>query len=350
MRKIEIIDSLIEALDADSGAPVGGGAAVLAIVIETSGSAPRGPGAWMAVHADGRIEGTVGGGALEARVVGDARALLEIAESKLIRYTIGGVGSDTGMVCGGSVELLLMSLDTSHLEPLERMAGLISARREGACSIDLAPFGGALPPADHGDARARTAKGAVPWSVVSSEYASAGNIGLPAAPCLRGDRYLEPIRPEGRAFVFGCGHVGRAVVEVLGFAGFEVVACDDRPEMLGRELLPRAMERLRVDYGDLSSSIAMGCRDLAIVCTSGHASDFEVLVQALRAHPGYIGCLGSKRKTAGVKARLMGEGFSAEEVGAIHMPVGVPIACETPEEIAVSIAAQVIDARRSHGL
>lgn len=162
MRNIEIVDSLIEALDASSGATTGGVAAVLVIVIETSGSAPRGPGAWMAVHADGRIEGTVGGGALEARVVEDARALLEIAESKLVRYTIGGVGSDTGMVCGGSVELLLMSLDTSFLDPLKRMAGLISERREGVCAIDLAPFGGRLPPEDHGETRARTAKGAVP--------------------------------------------------------------------------------------------------------------------------------------------------------------------------------------------
>lgn len=347
MRSIEIVDSLIEALDANSGATTGVAAAVLVIVIETSGSAPRGPGAWMAVHADGRIEGTVGGGALEARVVEDARALLEIAESKLVRYTIGGVGSDTGMVCGGSVELLLMSLDTSFLDPLKRMAGLISERREGVCAIDLAPFGGGLPPEDHGETRARTAKGAVPWTVVPAEAALAEGAGLPVAPCLRGDRYLEPIRPEGRALVFGCGHVGRAVVEVLGFAGFEVVACDDRPEMLGRELLPRAAERLRVDYGDLSTSLVMGRRDFAIVCTSGHVSDFEVLVQALRARPAYIGCLGSKRKTAGVRARLMGEGFSAEEVDAIHMPVGVPIACETPEEIAISIAAQMVDARRS---
>lgn len=341
MRNIEIVNSLLSALDA-------GLAAVLAIVVETAGSAPRGPGSWMAVFADGRVEGTVGGGALENRVIEDARALLKTAESRLVRYTIGGASSDTGMVCGGSVELLLMSLRVSHRDALRHMADLISARREGTCSIDLTSLGGALPPADHGDARARTAKAALPWLVVPAEGASGpGAVATPSAPRLLEHRYLEPIRPEGRALIFGCGHVGRAVVEVLGFVGIEVVACDDRPEMLSQEILPRAAERLCVDYANLAKSLFLGESDFVIVCTSGHASDFEVLTQALRARPAYIGCLGSTRKAANTRARLMGEGFSAEEIDAIHMPIGAPIACETPEEIAISIAAQVVDERRA---
>ena len=106
MRKIETIDSLIGALDRDVPA-------VLVIVVETAGSAPREPGAWMAVFDDGRIEGTVGGGALEARAIEDARLLLASGGSRLVRYTIGGAQSDTGMVCGGAVELLFMRMGGS---------------------------------------------------------------------------------------------------------------------------------------------------------------------------------------------------------------------------------------------
>ena len=137
------------------------------------------------------------------------------------------------------------------------------------------------------------------------------------------------------------------LAEVLAFAGFEVVVCDDRAEVLGLAHLPRTVERLRVDYGDLSVSVSIDARDFVVVCTAGHASDFDVLAQVLSARPRYVGCLGSKKKAAHTRARLREAGFPADAIDSIHMPVGVPIACETPEEIAVSIAAQVVDVRRS---
>lgn len=334
MRKRELIDSLLAALDGDVSA-------VLAIAVETVGSAPREPGAWMAVLADGRVEGTVGGGALESRVIEDARTLLPSGGACLVRYTIGGAASDTGMVCGGAAELLLLCIDQGHRGALEQMHRIMEARGEGVCVIDLAPFGGALPAGEHGEDQARTCARAPSWTVDS-----AGCDGLPA-PGIRDGHYAEPIRPEPRAYVFGCGHVGRALVEALAFAGFEVVACDDRPEMLEAARLPRASERCRVDYGDLAASISVMRSDFVVVCTAGHASDFEVLAQVLPVGPGYVGCLGSKKKTAHTKARLAAAGFSQPVIDAVHMPVGVPIACETPEEIAISIAAQLIDARRS---
>ena len=149
MRKIETIDSLIGALDRDVPA-------VLVIVVETAGSAPREPGAWMAVFDDGRIEGTVGGGALEARAIEDARLLLASGGSRLVRYTIGGAQSDTGMVCGGAVELLFMRMGGEHRLMLEKMTAMFGARSEGVFAIDLAAFGGSLGPGKHGpDAPAR---------------------------------------------------------------------------------------------------------------------------------------------------------------------------------------------------
>lgn len=333
MRKIETIDSLIGALDRDVPA-------VLVIVVETAGSAPREPGAWMAVFDDGRIEGTVGGGALEARAIEDARLLLASGGSRLVRYTIGGAQSDTGMVCGGAVELLFMRMGGEHRLMLEKMTAMFGARSEGVLAIDLTAFGGSLWPGEHGPDASRTIEGAPYMRIECS-----GDGG--ARPGVVGTWYREPIFHEGRAYVFGCGHVGRSLAEVLAFAGFEVVVCDDRAEVLGLAHLPRTVERLRVDYGDLSVSVSIDARDFVVVCTAGHASDFDVLAQVLSARPRYVGCLGSKKKAAHTRARLREAGFPADAIDSIHMPVGVPIACETPEEIAVSIAAQVVDVRRS---
>lgn len=380
MKKIDIVERLLETLDA-------GGSAVLAIVVAVEGSAPRGAGAWMAVLEDGSLAGTVGGGALEARVVEDARALLAAGQSRLVRYTIGGPGSDTGMVCGGAVDLLLMSVTAGHCSTLLGVRQALTSRDEAALVIDLDPFGGPLPRGEHGEKAARTIDGAPALTLesladqtalkagilVSDErrcrsvdpcarhFGNAGprgsdahsanrdmgcEVGDAAARAARGARYVEPLRPEARVFVFGCGHVGRALVEVLGFAGFDVVACDNRPEMLEPELLPRTAARLLVDYDDLAASLTVGPRDFVVVCTAGHGSDFEVLCQTLSRRPAYVGCLGSRKKTAHTKVRLLDAGFSSEDVDAVRMPVGVPIACETPEEIAISIAAQLVDARR----
>lgn len=334
MEKADIARSLVDALDA-------GARAVLVIVAGTTGSAPREPGAWMAVHADGRVEGTVGGGALESRAIDDARGLLASGCSRFVRYTSQGSRSDTGMVCGGAVELLSVCVGAGHRGALARMLELLDADELGEFSVDLACLGGEIPSEEHGESCARTADAPVPLLVEALDGARPPHAGV------HGGRYRETVCRPARAIVFGCGHVGRAVTEVLGFAGFAVTACDDRPEMLDPALLPRAVERLRVDYADLAASgVAVCPRDFVVVCTSGHAFDYDVLVQVLPLHPAYIGCLGSARKAAYTAGRLLDAGFSTRDIDAIRTPAGVDIACETPEEIAVSIAAQAIDARR----
>lgn len=334
MEKIDIVRSLVAALDE-------GARAVLVIVAGTRGSAPREAGAWMAVHADGRVEGTVGGGALEGRAIDDARGLLASGCSRFVRYTSQGSSSDTGMVCGGAVELLSVGVGAEHRGALERMLELLDADELGEFSVDLACLGGEIPAEEHGESCARTVADTVPLLVEALDGARPPHAGV------SGGRYREAVCRPARAIVFGCGHVGRAVTEVLGFAGFAVAACDNRPEMLDPALLPRAAETHRVDYADLvGSGVVVGPSDYVVVCTSGHAFDYDVLVQVLPGHPAYIGCLGSTRKAAYTKERLLDAGFSTCEIDAIRTPAGVAIACETPEEIAVSIAAQVIDARR----
>ena len=134
---------------------------------------------------------------------------------------------------------------------------------------------------------------------------------------------------------------------VLTAAGFAVVACDDRPGTLTPEWVPGVYDRRLVDYKNLSELCPIGPRDLVVVATAGHKSDIDVVIQAMHAKPAYLGCLGSRRKTAFVRARLEQEGFTQDQIDELHLPIGVAIQAEDPEEIAISIAAEMIHLRRT---
>ena len=113
------------------------------------------------------------------------------------------------------------------------------------------------------------------------------------------------------------------------------------------EWVPGVYDRRLVDYKNLSKQCPIGPRDLVVVATAGHKSDIDVVIQAMRAKPAYLGCLGSRRKTAFVRARLEQEGFTQDQIDGLHLPIGVAIEAEDPEEIAISIAAEMIHLRRT---
>ena len=125
------------------------------------------------------------------------------------------------------------------------------------------------------------------------------------------------------------------------------MVCDDRPGTLAPDWVPGVYDRRLVDYKNLSKQCPIGPRDLVVVATAGHKSDIDVVIQAMRAKPAYLGCLGSRRKTAFVHARLEQEGFTKEQIDELHLPIGVAIEAEDPEEIAISIAAEMIHLRRT---
>ncbi len=335
MNKIEIVDRLLETIDA-------GSCAELTVVAQTHGSAPRSAGAWMALFEGGELLGTVGGGSMEAIAQKDAQELLEARRSCLVRYTIGGKKSDTGMICGGAVTLCHVLVDATLRDVLSRERQVLADRGEGVLVFDLSGFGADVADTtEHGEASRRTVAGSVPWVIEHLSDQASIRAGI------AGNRYLEPICPEGYTYIFGCGHVGRALASTLAATGFAVVACDDRPEMLERGLMSDAVECRLVDYDRIADTCTIGSRDFVVCATSGHKSDRAVVIQALACHPTYLGCLGSKKKTAFVHAQLAEAGFSEDEIAQVHMPVGVPIQAETPEEIAISIAAEMIEHRRT---
>ncbi len=154
-----------------------------------------------------------------------------------------------------------------------------------------------------------------------------------------------PVVRAGRTYIFGGGHVSQALVPVLADLGFRPVVYDDRPEFANPALFPGAERTLCGDFTRLTEQVTVTPEDYVVVMTRGHQADYEVLAQVLRSGARYLGCIGSRRKLALCRERLLEAGFTEAEYSRLHAPIGLAIGAQTPAEIAVSVAAEMIAVR-----
>ncbi len=161
--------------------------------------------------------------------------------------------------------------------------------------------------------------------------------------------YVEPVMLEPHIVILGAGHVGKMLSKLARFAGFRVTVIDDRAEFANRENIPDANELLVEEFERAFSQVSVDRETSIVVATRGHNHDLDAVKSALRTDAGYIGLLGSKRKKALLHKALRDAGFSANDIDRVVIPVGISIGSVTPEEIAVSIMAQIIQRRRNHG-
>lgn len=164
------------------------------------------------------------------------------------------------------------------------------------------------------------------------------------------ETFIEEFGVKSTVFIFGAGHVGQALEPVLRFIGFSTTVIDDRAEYASSERFPEA-DRVRVieSFEDAYEDIKTDENSYIVIMTRGHSYDYTVLKQSLRRKVAYIGMIGSRNKVADTKKRLIEDGFSQEELDKVYSPIGLPIFAETPEEIAVSVAAEMIKVRAGHG-
>jgi xanthine dehydrogenase accessory factor len=320
----------------------------LATVISRSGSAPRSAGAKMLVHADGTALGTVGGGILEAQVQQLAGEVLRERSSRVRGFAFSGKDAATmDAICGGQVEVLVEWLDASdpHLVEVFQELASAAANHQQAWLVSGLPGGPAAP--HHLLVRAD-------GSVVGSQPGAAGpdpdrilSARQPACLDAGGQSWLvEPLDIAGTAYIFGAGHVSRSLAEFTRAVGFWTVVLDDRPEYANPERFPYADQRIVLDTFDRALEGIVVDRDsFLVIVTRGHLHDRTVLAQALQTGAGYIGMIGSRRKCGLIFDELRREGFSAEDLARVHAPIGLPIGAETPEEIGISIVAEMIQVR-----
>lgn len=313
---------------------------VLVTVIASSGATPRGAGARMLVGKNGRICGTIGGGAVEYKSEQLAKKVLE--EKRSGEHDFSLTKNDVqnlGMICGGAVNVYFSYIpaNDTYVLSIAEEAERRFAEGEDLWLLSEISDGGRLGL----------------WS------AAEGFFGLEAPEWTRDimsrhptrkkqggrDFYAEQINSSGKVYVFGCGHVAQELVPVLEHVGFRCVALDDRPEFANERVMRGAEKILLVDFENIGASVTIGPEDYICIMTRGHAYDTVVQAQALRTPACYIGVIGSKAKTAGVQRQLREQGFTDEDFARITTPIGLDIKAETPAEIAISIAAQMIEVR-----
>lgn len=322
---IELLKTMLSRLDA--GEP-----AVLCSILADSGSSPRGAGAKMAVLKDGTTCGTIGGGAVELLAAKQALDALERGTSSLCAFDLSpNQVNDIGMICGGAVTVYFQYFDPQDKPAADTLRKWLDAlENEKAAWLYLALDDSRVqefqifsaPPADKADLFGAKAK----FSGSSPMY------------------YTEPVSRPGRVWIFGGGHVGAALVPVLAALDFRVCVFDNRPDFAVQDRFPEAKAVACGDYSNLGISLTKN--DFAVIMTPGHQADYEVLTQVLRTDAAYVGCIGSKKKTARTVERLRDDGFTDADIARLHAPIGLDILAETPAEIAVSIAAELIRCRK----
>lgn len=160
--------------------------------------------------------------------------------------------------------------------------------------------------------------------------------------------YGEAHHRPARLFVVGAGHIAVPLARLGVLLGFPVVVLDDRDEMATEDRFPEASDVRRVDFRDPFAGLAPARSDLVVLVTRAHRYDYDCLVRLVdtTTTPRYIGMVGSRRRVRAAFRALLDAGIPPERLAAIHAPIGVAIGAETPEEIAVSIAAELVSARR----
>lgn len=295
----------------------GGRGVAIAAVVGASGSTPRHLGARMAVAADGEQWGTIGGGKIEQLVAGAAREVAGGAAPRVVRQHLV---RDLAMCCGGSMEVAITPAAASR----DVLAQLSGTRRDLVLVTPLDGGSLAVREPREGDPRAHQ-------------------------PIVDGELMVERVGALERAIVFGYGHVARSLGPLLDGLGFNVVVCDDGETGAIAEAPAWAAQVIEsFDANEVERALGgFTDGDYLLIVTRDHAIDQQLLEQLIGKPLHYLGMIGSRGKVGRFRKRLEAKGLYTEERWAkLHAPIGFDIGAETPEEIAVAIAAELVAYRR----
>jgi len=299
--------SVTEVLQAILSEVEAGRSIALCAIVATRGSTPQPAGTMIAVDQAAKITGTLGGGCVEADVRRQAHALLsESARSKLITFALDqDFGYDDGMLCGGQMDVAA-SVVTPAADPTLYRQALDSLHAGGSATLPV---------------RVDTGQGRV-------EY----QIRLEAAPELA---------------IAGAGHIGRVLAAIAANLGFRVHVVDDRADYANADRFPPPIRPVVGHIAKTLASWEASAATYVVIVTRGHKHD-EAALKAVLGRPfRYVGMIGSRRKIKAIFDDLRNEGATGEQLERVHAPIGLSINSVTVEEIAVSIAAELISVRRA---
>lgn len=334
---------------------------VLATILKLTGSGPRAAGTKFLILENGSYVGTIGGGLLEARVLEAARKVFETHSP--VRLGLSLMGKDvaeTDMICGGDVDVFLEPLFPENQEQTQGFKRILDIQKRGGSGVlatvvqgdrwqkDSVPRVLALPGGE--------VIGSLPgMKGIQEELAKQLPVWLkekePRLVVSRDDLgglieiFVEPILSDPVLYIFGGGHVSAQIIPLASRVGFKVEVIDDRPEFADPAKFPDAAKVHHHPFHRVLEKLPVDESSYLVIVTRGHMHDKTVLEQCLRTKAKYIGMIGSRRKKAMIYEKLLEEGFTQSDLDRVYAPIGLDIGAETPEEIAVSIVAELIQVR-----
>jgi xanthine dehydrogenase accessory factor len=334
---------------------------VIATIVSQQGSAPRTAGTKMIVSQTGSV-GTIGGGRLELEAQQCAAEMLAgTPKPVLLPFDLTSAETaDMDMICGGKGAVLLdpVAACEENRRLFQKWKDLLETRAAGWFVSIATGIGSPEKQVDEIahcvlEKDTQICTGPVPTSETWETIAAAARQTVAMDTFTQGDvlALIEPTARPVSVYFFGAGHVAQPTAQMAAMTGFRTVVVDDRKAYANRERFPQIDEvKVIADFGAALEELAGFDLDIdessfVVIFTRGHRHDHAVLAQALKTRAAYIGMIGSRRKRNLIYAALEKEGFEKTDIARVHSPIGLAIDAETPEEIAVSIVAELIQER-----
>jgi xanthine dehydrogenase accessory factor len=299
--------------------------AALLLVVDSHGSSPGRRGFKMSV-APGSMVGSIGGGIMEHKFVELARSRLAAGQRELLLREQIHRGeaphNRSGMICSGQQTVVVLPLSAEeHLPVLRQVADTLQHDRRGWLQLTAAGQLQLLP-------------------------AAPATLDLHGAPDWQ---YSEALGFRDQLTIVGGGHVGLALSRVASALEFRIRVLDDRAGLNTLQINPYAHDKRTVDYTVLAREVPEGPHQFVVLMSFGYRTDALALRQLLGRRYAYLGVMGSEAKIATLRRDLLAEGYPESQWARLHAPIGVPIHSRTPEEIAISVAAELIRVRNAPG-
>ncbi|MDA8228044.1 MAG: XdhC family protein [Desulfitobacterium hafniense] len=337
-------------------------AAALVTITGVKGSTPRKPGAKMIVLPDGQVFGTIGGGCGEAEVRQQALAALD--QLRAVKYTVNmtnDMAEEEGMICGGIMEVFIDIINPGPNQERELLAGYLVSLEAGEEPLLVTVISS---PLESGHLGRKI--------VITTDGKGFGDLGKTELNRLAGE-WAEQVRSEGKTrtisstidegqaewqllfepapapvelLILGGGHIALPLATMANILGYRITVVDDRPAFANSTRFPGVSQVICKDFVRALQEIPINPKTFVVIVTRGHRHDKLCLREVAARPTAYVGMIGSRRRVKALLSELLEEGFSPESLNRIYSPIGLDIAAESPEEIAVGILAEIIKVHR----
>ncbi|GAC1312918.1 MAG: XdhC family protein [Chloroflexota bacterium] len=342
----------------------------VATIVRTRGSSPREVGARMLVRRDGASDGTVGGGCGEAEVWRAALDVLSDDQARMVEVDLtNDIAINTDGVCGGIMDIFVEAWHSHDTPMSDGVLQAVADRRVAVtASVVRRPRGYPISLGEKvlvvdGQVRA----GGISWPALQARISAdipsviggarsqqrSYRFNPTGTPDVSRDGevavFFDVVVPKPTLVVVGAGHVAVPIAQIGRMLDFDVVVVGDRPSFANAERFPGASEIIVDDFVAALQRLEITPTTAIVLVTRGHTHDVHALRFLVGKTAGYIGMIGSRRRVYAVFKLLRDEGFAVDDLLKVHAPIGLDIKTETPGEIAISVGAELLKARRGGG-